>query len=244
MVCPYLTAMQECIVVLKWALGINLYQGAYLSSFDLFQRGWLAMSSNSPRVPIPQGDAASSWIFLSEFRFVEWSIPLWQCWGTPRFSKCILWFVLPWNLSQVFNGWMGTAACNNVAMGCCLAPGDQLALFFFPKLDERSAPLQAHLRSLGKEKGGFSMFQKQTRRSKSGKMKWSLGVTMRRRVNVPMRRLVGLLMRRLVRVPIRGKQMETKKLDLGKWMLPVPMWRRQWQAPVLMLQGAQKYSSF
>ena len=157
----------------------------------------------------------------------------------PRFSKCIQWFVLPWHLSQVFNVWMGTAA-SNVAIGCCLAPGDQLALFFFLKLDEWSAPLQAHLRSLGKEKGWCSMFQMQTRSSKSAKMKWSLEVTMRRRVNVPMRRLVGIPMRRLGRVPIRGKQMQTKKLDLGKWLLPVPMWRRQWQAPVLMLQGAYK----
>ena len=31
-----------------------------------------------------------------------------------------------------------------------------------------------------------------------------------------MRRLVGIPMRRLERVPIRGKQMQTKKLDLGE----------------------------
>ena len=109
---------------------------------------------------------------------------LWQCWGTPSsvslFSDL---FCL-----EIYHRWgnegIGTAACN-VAIGCCLAPGDQPALFFLLKLNEWSAPLQASLRSLGKENGGCSMFQMQTRRSKSGNMKWSLGVTMRRRVHVP-----------------------------------------------------------
>ena len=130
-------------------------KGVYLSSFELFQRsGWQCLPTvlefqHHKVMQLPPG------FFYLNSGLLNETFCYMAMLRYPRFSKCIQWFVLPWNLSQMFNGGMGTAACN-VAIGCCLAPGDQLALFFFLKLDEWSAPLQAHLRSSHKKHPVYS----------------------------------------------------------------------------------------